>query len=508
MIRDILDHPEGAAIDAEVVVVGSGIAGAEVATTLARRGRDVVILESGRTAFEPAIQALNAIEFLGKPHRPSDPEASYQKYLPAELRGVSRLRQLGGTSNVWTGKWKPFEPTDFEPRPWIPNTGWPLRRDDLEPFYRATAADYGLGDFAAEARRPEVQALRAAVEKAGLKMGSFYWEAVPTRTPARFAADLAGDALRVVTGATVTGLELDPAGRRVAEVVARSLEGRTIRARAGAVVLATGALEGPRILLASNRQRPAGIGNEHDLVGRFYTDHPKHHSGELIPGPLVRAFARELQYGPKPRFCVSFALADEVQRERRLLEHSVYLKPLYAGRAGRLGALLKGRRPARDGRGHATRYKVLVVSEQVPTRDSRVTLGPERDALGVPKLQLDWRLTDQDAASLREVVDQLTRRFAAAGLGRFDFGDAPPSLDIMTDAAHQMGATRMGANPREGVVDVDCKVFGVDNLYIVSSSVFPCGPTYSPTFTILALARRLAERLASQEVGRATALAG
>jgi len=495
MIGDILEHADGATLSADVVVVGSGIAGAEIASQLARAGRSVLVLESGRKDFDPAIQALNDIVFLGKRHRPSDPEAEYQKYLPPGLRGVSRLRQFGGTSNVWTGKWKPFARTDFERRPWIPMSGWPIGRETLDPYYRSAAADYGLGDFAAEAERAPVAALRRSVEAAGLKMDSFYWEASPTRTPERFAADFKRENLRVITGATVTELLLDESARRVASVTARALEGRTIHARGAAVVLATGALEAPRLLLASNRRLPAGIGNGHDLVGRFYTDHPKHHSGALIPGPLVRAYAAELQYGPKPRFCVSFALADSVQREFGLLEHSVYLKPVYGGVGARLAGLLRGQRAARDARGHATRYKVLVVSEQVPTRDSRVTLAAERDALGVPKLALDWRLTDQDAASLAEVVAQLTRRFREAGLGAFDFGDAPPSLDIMSDAAHQMGTTRMGATPQEGVVDTDCRVFGAENLYVVSSSVFPCGPTYSPTLTILALARRLSERL-------------
>ena len=388
--------------------------------------------------------------------------------------------------------------------PWIPNSDWPLRFADLQRYYRETAKDYDLGDLEAEARRPEIAELRRGVAAAGLKSSSFYWEASPLRTPNRFADEFArSERLRVVTGATATEIILDAGERRVSAVACACLEGRRIRVRGDTVILATGALETPRLLLASNRVRPAGVGNDHDLVGRYYTDHPKHHSGALHPGPLARRHAAELQYGPKPRFAVCFALDDATQRTHGLLEHSVYLKPLYGGPATRLRQLLLGRGGARDAKGFVQAYRVLLVCEQVPTPESRAMLAAERDALGVPKLKLDWRLTERDAQSLALIVELLEQRLPAAGIGALDFGDAPPSLETMSDAAHQMGTTRMATDPRRGVVDTDCRVFGTENLYVVSSSVFPTGPTYSPTFTILALARRLVDHLAQVEEPRA-----
>jgi choline dehydrogenase-like flavoprotein len=497
MLRDILDLPDGATIDADVAVVGSGIAGMEVAVSLARRGLSVALLESGRAAFDPAIQALNDIEFLGKPHRDLDPDAGYHPYLPPELRGVSRVRQLGGTSNVWTGKWKLFQRWDFEGRPWLADSAWPIDLDELLPHYRAAARDYGFGDLEREAERAGIAAFRREIAGAGLKLTSFYWEEEPTRTAMRFAEEIrSAPNLTVVTGATATAITLDEErAERVTGIACRSLEGRSLTARANSYVLATGALETARLLLASNDRRSAGIGNDHDLVGRFYSDHPKHHSGILRPGPLTRRYATELQYAPKPRFCVCFALADEVQRAGRLTEHVVYLKPIYARRRKWLPAALARR--ARDGNGTVAAYRVKFVTEQVPNRDSRATLSSERDALGVRKLRLDWRFTDQDRDSMAETLRQIETRFARAGLGRLDFGSAPPSLENTTDAAHQMGTTRMAADPSGGVVDTDCRVFGTDNLYVASSAVFPTGPSYSPTFTILALARRLAEHLAA-----------
>lgn len=495
MIHDILSLPGEAALSADVAVVGSGIAGAEVATFLARRGLRVLLLESGREAFDPAIQALNTIRFAGKAHRTIDPDASYHPYLAPALRGVSRVRQLGGTSNVWTGKWKHLQRSDFEPRPLLPDARWPLTLDDLLPYYRATARDYGFGDLEAEARRARIVELRGRLARAGLKFSSFYWEAEPTRTARRFGDEMRdSDRLQVITGATVTHLALDAGGTRITTITARSLEGRELTASAGTVVLATGAIEAPRLLLASNDRRPAGIGNEHGLVGRFYTDHPKHHSGTLHPGPLTSEFAAELQYGPKPRFCICFALDDRTQREAALLEHVVYLKPMYARGAQRWLRRLRGR-ACRDGNGDVAAYRVKFVTEQVPQAGSRVTLDRDVDALGVPRAVLDWRFTDLDRRSMADTLALLGTRLRDAGIGELDFGDAPPTLENMTDAAHQMGTTRMAPSAREGVVDPHCRVFGTDNLYVAGSAVFPTGPSYSPTFTILALARRLGEHL-------------
>ena len=502
MISDILEIGEQGKLRGQVVVLGSGIAGAEVATHLARHGRDVVLLESGRERFDPSIQALNTVTFLGKRHRALDPDAYYHRYLPPELRGVSRVRQFGGTSNVWTGKWKHLQASDFEGRPWVPHSAWPIGFDALLPHYRSAARDYGFGDLEAEAVRPEITALRARIAAGGLKLSSFYWEATPTRTAERFGDEMRRSReLHVVLGATATELTLDATRRRATAVICRSLEGRELVVEGEVVVVAAGAFETARLLLASDRQLPGGIGNGHDLVGRFYTDHPKHHTGTLHPGELTRQYAHELQYAPKPRFCICFALDDATQQEHRLLEHVVYLKPIYQGLAARFWRALRSRPACRDGRGPIAAYRVKFATEQAPHRDSRVTLGGDLDPLGQRRLRVDWRFTDHDRRSMANTLELLIQRFAEVGLGAFDFGDDPPSLESMTDAAHQMGTTRMAHRPEEGVVDPDCRVFGTDNVYVAGSAVFPTGPSYSPTFTILALARRLARHLLEETPG-------
>ncbi|BDA75470.1 GMC oxidoreductase [Rivularia sp. IAM M-261] len=496
MITDILDMGELTKLRGQVIVIGSGIAGAEVATFLARHGRGVILLESGRDKFDPSIQALNDVIFVGKRHRELNPDSYYHRYLPPELRGVSRVRQFGGTSNVWTGKWKYLQPSDFEVRPWVAYSGWPIPFADLLEHYRSAAKDYGFGDLEAEAMRSEIVALRSKIAAGGLKLTSFYWEETPTRTAIRFGDEMRRSKnLQVLLGATATELILDESCRRVTAVMCRSMEGRELVVEGETVILAMGGFETPRLLLSSNRQIPAGIGNEHDLVGRFYTDHPKHHTGKLYPGHLARQFAHELQYGPKPRFCVCFALDDQTQQEHELLEHVLYLQPIYERFAERLWRKIQGRPACRDGNGRIASYRVKFVTEQAPQLSSRIKLGTEYDVLGQRKIELDWCFTDHDRRSMAKTLELLTQRFAKIGIGTFDFGDDPPSLETMTDAAHQMGTTRMANRPSEGVTDTNCRVFGTENLYVAGSAVFPTGPSYSPTFTILALARRLGQHL-------------
>ncbi|NDJ18499.1 GMC oxidoreductase [Myxacorys almedinensis] len=496
MITDILEMGEQTKLRGQVVVLGSGIAGAEVAMYLARHGREVVLVESGRDQFDPSIQALNDVIFLGKRHRELNPDSYYHQYLPRELRGVSRVRQFGGTSNIWTGKWKYLQPLEFEGRPWIANSSWPVNFADLLEHYRSAAKDYGFGDLEAEAIRPEITALQAKLATGGLKMSSFYWEQTPTRTAVRFGEEMRRSKnLHVVLGATATELRLDDSCQRVTAVVCRSLEGRELMVEGDAVIIATGAFETARLLLASSGQLPSGIGNAHDLVGRFYSDHPKHPTGRLQPGPLTRQYAREMQHDPKPRFCVCFALDNATQREQELLEHIVNLKPIYEKRTDRLWRTWRRRPACQDDNGTVATYRVLFATEQVPYKDSRIKLGTEYDALGQRKLEVDWCFTDHDRRSMAKTLQLLTQRFAQVGLGTLDFEDNPPSLETMTDAAHHMGTTRMASRPEEGVVDTNCRVFGTDNLYVAGSAVFPIGSSYSPTFTILALARRLGQHL-------------
>lgn len=486
MIRNVTELEQGAVLQAEVAIVGAGLAGIDLARHLGRHGVRVVLLESGRLEFDPAIQDLTEVAFAAKRLRTHETDSDLSAYLPPMYRGYCRIRQFGGTTNVWTGKWRIFDPWDFEQRPWIPYSGWPITLGDLLPFYGHTARDYGFGDFDAEAKGPFFRDACRHLAPHGLEPHLFYWEKTPTRSGTRFFQELnQSPNVEVVLGATATEIGLHDDLRTVREIRCKSLDQRCFTVRAEWFVLSTGGLEAPRLLLASNRQVPEGIGNERGLVGRFYMDHPKHKDSTLIPGPAMWRFLEGVQHQPRPRFGVSFSLSGDVQRARSLPNHVLFMR---LGKRTRLG--------------RKRHFEVKTGFEQTPNPESRVYLGSKLDALGMRQLVVDWRFTDYDHRAFAEVQCALTNAFLAAGLGQLSFATRPLTLDMMMDASHHMGATRMAADPAEGVVDRDCRIFGTDNLYIASSSVFPTAHGYSPTYTILALARRVGEHLLSVRAGK------
>lgn len=528
MILDVHSLKEEAVLHTQVGIVGAGFAGIELAHYLGRHGVDVVLLESGRQAFDSETQELARIISVGKQVRTPDPDSDFTPYLAPIFRGEFRVRQFGGTSNIWTGKWRAFDALDFAKRSWIPYSGWPIDLGEVQPFYEEIAQDYGLPNFDDFARSSPVSRIRKTLDEAGVALSFHYWEQRALRAGSRFYQDLErSKKVDVVLGANATEIVLEEDLERVQAIVFRALEGRRFTLKADRFVLAMGGLEVARLLLASNRQLAQGIGNAYGLVGRFYMDHPKHKRGTLKPGPTLRHVAELTAAEPRPRYRISFSLSEKTQQEQKLPNHAVYLHPVYQYeldyptkhveaikeslrardlrrlmpsvvslliRPGALWKLLQ-RLVFKDRGGPLAHYKLHMYVEQVPNPESRLYLSSERDALGMPRLVMNWHLTPAEHEMFQQLLRGLTDAFAEAGLGTIDFGPVPLTLDDTLDAAHHMGATRMAATASEGVVDPDCRVFGTSNLFVASSSVFPTGHSAAPTLTILALARRLGTHL-------------
>ena len=244
MIQNVMELEEKAVLRAEVAVVGAGLAGIDVARYLGDRGVRVVLLESGRLEFDPSIQDLARVSFVGKPLRTHETHSHISGYLPPMYRGYCRIRQFGGTTNVWTGKWRIFDPWDFERRSWIPHSGWPIALDDLLPYYEETARDYGFGDFEAEARGEFFRNASYFLAPHGLVPHLDYWEKTPTRSGSRFFQELKQSAnVDVILGANATEILLDGSLRTVRGIQFKSLDLRCFMLHADRFVLAAGGLE-------------------------------------------------------------------------------------------------------------------------------------------------------------------------------------------------------------------------------------------------------------------------
>lgn len=528
MRLDITELERGSRLSTDVCVIGAGVAGIAVTRQLIDSGLRVMLLESGGADYDRAIQDLAAGESVGLPYYPLD---------------ETRLRFFGGTSAIWGGRLAAMDEIDFEPRPWVEHSGWPLSRHDLQPWYAEARRMFGIGSVEADERLwPRIGALAPAFDPHFVRTAFWHFDLLTGRFALARCQDLvAAPDVTIITRATVTHLQARHDQGSIAQVSIADPGGCRATVSARRFVLAAGGLENARLLLASNDVHPRGLGNEHDLVGRYFMEHPHARGGRVhtpVPWRLLRLYSRKQRAarvlvapcfrpgeGLQRRAGIlntSFALAcrphagklpSMVLRAYRLAKHR--LEPTTGNRwlwqavrqtARDLSGLTDPLRPwllARTGR---CGLYAVVRAEQAPNPQSRVYLSGERDALGVPRLVLDWRLCEIDKRSVRVALQAFDAELRRLGLGHvtlapwLDDPEVPWKFDEAISnhpisGYHHMGTTRMADHPGRGVVDGDGRVFGLSNLYVAGSSTFPTGGWANPTLTLAALSLRLGEHL-------------
>ncbi len=541
MISDFRSTACPEAIDADLCIIGAGPAGLTLVSELAGSPWRICLLEGGGCASEPESQELNAGLSVG-PHE-LDPR-------------TSRLRALGGATRIWGGGCIPMSSLELARREWVPDSGWPIGWNELEPYYARANAAWGVepGDFhdgsyhpprsSGEQPSPCLESRVCRMRPVDFGQASLpFLQAVPN--------------LHLVLHANLLKLEATSDARRVRRALIGTVDGRRGHVNARCFVLAAGGIENARILLLSDDVAAPGLGNAHDMVGRCFMDHPRCSIGSLHGKRVDRlaAWCRgPIDRAPAPA-THQLSLAGEAQREHRLLHARFWpfaiersapgLQALRQLRASLRGASsdpavvveedllvalardLPGRsgqppapprtRLALDTALHAhdvvraglrklarrptvatERVEMVGYFEQTPHRDSRVGLSDQRDALGLRKVQVDWRLGQGDLDNIRTTAGLVGKDLARQYECRFepapwlrDPGRPPPVLGT----AHHMGTTRMSDSPRTGVVDRSCRLHEVENVYVAGSSVFPTGGWSFPTLTIAALAIRLADEL-------------
>jgi choline dehydrogenase-like flavoprotein len=507
--------PAGTIIDADVCIIGAGPAGITLALELWAKGFRPVLLEAGGLKPDAAGQGLYQGENVG---------------LPYEL-DTTRCRRFGGSSNWWGGFCSPLDAGHFRPRAFMPYSGWPISREALTPYFRRAAVTCGLDPDGFAPAEQDAAALPAGEGAVAVGVSQV------VRSRRRFGATYrralqSSPALRVILNAAVRHLDCDAFGRSVTSARVIAAPGQEFTVTARSFVLATGAIENARLLLLSNRRHPAGLGNGYDVVGRFFMEHPRVNVAEVTagastadPGRFTPSFALlrlsrclHLQLAPERREVLGIGGATgffnirtrgddlpgsqsakfvfhELIRGQRPPQLATHLRNIARDWTS-IGHLLGWYGLALDG--SIGRRLLRAIPEVAPNRDSRVSLSETRDALGLPKVRLDWRLSEIDLISLRTTTRTLCEALSADGRTRAE--PLPAVLDGSWSENpgwtwHQMGTTRMGDDPRSSVVDARCRVHGMGNLCIAGSSVFPTAGNHTPTFTLLALAHRLADHL-------------
>jgi choline dehydrogenase-like flavoprotein len=512
MLIDGRSVRDGTVMQADCCVIGSGAAGITVARELARTRARVLLLESGGFEFDPKTQALNDGQVVGEPLDPTN---------PLRLQDT-RLRYFGGTTNHWAGYCRPLEPGDMERRDHVRDSGWPITRADLDPWYRLACDVIQIGAYEFDPAYWEAQegAGLPLVANERLQTSLYHIHGLHFGEEYRRELTNAGN-VSVCLWSNATKIALAPDGGSVAGIDVASLEGNRWRAQARTYVLATGAVEVPRLLLASNDVATSGVGNANDNVGRYFAEHLQLLGGIAVLAPSVQDL--RLYKGtnvPIPGKATEtfglvggFRLSEETLRSEELLGLEVtfpYLDPVSKKAADETKHVRSDDVlqlvEAVNTQPPQSRGLVKVQAEQAPNRASRVKLTTDKDPLGVQRVALDWQLTRLDRESIVRGLRVLGTEIGRAAQGRIQVSAGkfvPPDatgdhrlrdLDFgLGTGFHHMGTARMSADPRKGVVDADCRVHGVPNLRVAGSSVFPTGSNATPTYTIVALALRLAD---------------
>jgi choline dehydrogenase-like flavoprotein len=539
MFVDARTLPNHMELNADICIVGGGVAGITLALALANEGKRICLVESGGFRRDPAVQKLyegrNASTIF------ENGGDSFQDYLTS-----SRSRFLGGSSNCWGGWCRPFDAIDFRCRDWVPGSGWPIAREQLEPYYERTHEILKLGPFEyspsfwqGTINRREFQIFPVAGDDIRTAVSQF---SLPVRFGRHYRQDLAS-AQNVTTllHANVVDIELGHHRRTVKTIHIATFAQTKFTIAARYFVLATGGVENARLLLAANRQCPRGIGNDHDLVGRHFMEHVN------VPAGMVKFYGSRIPSqsydfwhfyrNPKMWACgtsvaAHFVTTPSAQETYGLLNSRINIQSVQRGEDTQgvqslrnaykwCGRVHKHRKPstadlrhiaadlgdvARTAYAWAFKSDRFVVAhrlrhavEPCPDPNNRVTLSDETDRFGVPKVSLHFRYGELERKTVLHAQRLLDAAMRNAGLGEVEIWT--PADRVPEDSQwvwHHMGTTRMADHAKQGVVDRTCRVHGMSNLYIAGSSVFPTGGSDAPTMTVVALALRLADELRRQ----------
>jgi choline dehydrogenase-like flavoprotein len=520
MLIDGRTLPDGEVLKTDLCILGAGAAGITLALAFADQPLDVCLIEGGGFDLDDEVQDLYQVETRG---------VHYEGY-------ETRLRMFGGSTNHWGGWCRPMEEQTFERREWVPYSGWPIRLADLQPYYDDAARLCEISELGVRAEGwAERLGLRALDLEASPLRNMIFDVSPPTRFGEAYRQRLLAAArVTLCLNSSVTGFEREAGGTAVERVQVQTLAGNRFQVGARCFVLACGGIENPRLLLCSQRAE-GGLADLPDVVGRFFMDHAHFNLGQLA---LAREWDAGLYLRSTPvngtggmRINAHLGLRPQVEQDERLAMVALQVRPRVPSAGEKslariVGFLEQGRYP-NDLAYHLRRVladlgaitetaeqrlerklfgssdpglllAIRSVGEQVPNPDSRVMLAESKDALGLPRALIDWRLTELDRYTLRRTGKILAAAVGQLGIGRMQLAILPETqaeTRFIEWGYHHMGTTRMDDDPKQGVVDRNCRLHVADNLYVAGSSVFPTGDAGVPTLTIVAMTLRLADHL-------------
>ena len=512
--------------NADVCIIGAGVAGITLALELDKKGISSILLDGGDESFSMESQSL---------YSPGDKIEGYEDIT------YNRLRFLGGSSNHWQNSTGLFTKEDFEKRDWIPNSGWPITHEDIAPHYVlaghycGTGTDgydtqYWLNKMGGVDPTKGSNALELGINKAAIPPTRFYY--------VHGAKIVDSEHINLIKNANLVDLEFDENTQLVNEITFVTYNSQSRhKVTAKQFILCCGGIENARFMLLFNEKYQNKIGNQYDNIGRYFMEHPVLRAANFYPSKNTKLDILNEGILEEGRMIKGFMQIDgeTLTRNKAInLRLPLHRKTKYEISEGirsyhYLTDSSKADGFPNDGWSHIYNiiadldmfaeaiarkkfstelfehakefggYEISMMFEQIPDRNNRITLSEDRDVLGIKKVNVQWQLLKKDKENVWTALELIAKELGKSNLGKLHILDEYEEQvfgNKMFFSHHHMGTTRMADSPNNGVVDKNLKVFGTQNLFIGGSSIFSTSSHVPPTLTISAFSVRLAEHLA------------
>jgi choline dehydrogenase-like flavoprotein len=526
--------------NADICIVGGGVAGICLAKALEESGLNILLLEAGGLVYNKKKQALYSGDVVNPEKHPS-----LDKY---------RYRQFGGTSSYWGGRCVEYDNTDFSIKSDDGELLWPIGYGEIKKYYNSARQflDSSLPDGKTfKDLDMEVQHYIKNFSGEFFNDNNFETYSLPTDVSKKYLNSLKKSKnIQIVLNSNLTNIELleDCSDVRFLNIVNSAGEKSKISAKL--FVLAMGGIEIPRMLLASSNQKRAGVANSSGLVGRYYMTHLagvigqirekgdasiSYGYGQLENGVYVRRRYKinsdcidnnkdlnivvRIHFPDIANYRHKTGILSLLYLGRKLIGYEYGLRMGIRNNTHSLVQHLKNliidmpnlfidifdivfrrflsiRKAPPIRTANSKFYALDFHSEQSPNYNSSIQLSSKKDKFGVFQSKVDWRVNESDIKSIQNSLKKMK-------LDLENTCDVDINLNEVSDeifrygayGGHHIGTTRMGRSANSSVVDKNLCTHDHKNLYILSSSVFPTSGQANPTLTIAAFAFRLGEHI-------------
>ena len=454
-----------------VIIIGSGIAGISVALKLEKKGIETLIIESGNLDYDEKSQKFLKVDSIG------DHKGDFT---------ANRLRQFGGSSNIWGGNCNPMNEENF--------IDWPIKKKDLDQYENEAREFLKLrNNFFQEGFNKNLNIYNLVWSK--VKIDKDYYHHIKKSNLIHLSLE-------------TTFLNFKNIGKSIISIDCKK-KNINFNLKSKFFILACGGIENSRFLLWSKKKNE-GLLNLNSPIGKYYMHHPYHTIGQgLINYKKLVDYFKKKKISNFPIITcnnnIYIEANDYFLKKNNITNSGIYVNFKGVNESNNIIKQLRCFAPkfAKEiydsiKTKEVYELKIRTLQEQAPTEINYIKLSKITDPYGIPLVKLFWKRNKSEITSARIIMEEFGEMLINEDIGRLALEehlyDHKIDFDFIS-GNHQMGGTRMGKNENDSVVDINLKVHGIENLFITGSSVFRSSGHCHPTFTIVQLSLRLADNI-------------